>query len=288
MNAAPGGFLGRMATASRARARAARAEEPEPRMLARALASPAPPPLRLRGFDLIAELKLRSPAAGALDGDGFDRGRQLEAYAGAGVACVSVLTEPDEFRGSLAHLAEAAEALRPRGLPVMRKDFLTDPYQVLEARAGGAGGVLVIVKMLGDEEIRALLAAARDTGLFALLEAFDAEDLERLAELAAAASAPPLLAGVNCRDLRSLRVEFARFERLAHCLPAGIPTVAESGITNPADARRVAELGYRLALVGSALMQAADPARAAAELVAAGRGAAAPDPAAREPRPGVR
>ncbi len=269
--AAAGGFLARMAAASRARVRAARAALPEAELRARALAAAPPPPLALEGFDLIAELKLRSPAAGALGGAHFDRGRQLEAYAAAGVASVSVLTEPDEFLGSLEHLREAAAALAPHGVPVMRKDFLTDPYQVLEARAAGAGGVLVIATMLADAEVLALLDCARDCGLFVLLEAFGADDLERIAALGLAGRRPPVLAGVNCRDLTTLQIDFARFAALAPALPAGVPTVAESGIGGPDDVRSVAAQGYRLALVGSSLMQAADPGAAAAGLIAAGR-----------------
>ncbi len=271
---AEGGFLARMARASRARVRAARAALAEPELRARALSAPAPPPLALEGFDLIAELKLRSPAAGALGGATFDRGRQLEAYAAAGVACVSVLTEPDEFLGSLAHLREAAAALAPHGVPVMRKDFLTDPYQVLEARAAGASGVLVIATMLEDGEIRALLDCARECGLFVVLEAFGADDLARIAALDLAGRRPPVLAGVNCRDLTTLRVDFARFAALAPALPRGLPAVAESGIAGPEDIRSVAAQGYRLALVGSSLMQSADPGAAAARLVATGREAA--------------
>ncbi|HEU4619625.1 MAG TPA: indole-3-glycerol-phosphate synthase [Gammaproteobacteria bacterium] len=290
--AASTGFLERMAAASRERVRAARAAEPEARLRARAEAAPAAPRLRLAGFDLIAELKLRSPAAGALRGSDFDRRSQLEAYASAGVAAVSVLTEPDEFRGSLAHLREAAQALAGLDRPVMRKDFITDPYQVLEARAAGAGGVLVIVTMLTDAEVRDLVDAARASGLFVLLEAFDERDLERIAKLDLARDAargaapaappaqretaePPLLVGVNCRDLKTLRVDFGRFAALAPHLPHGYPAVAESGIARTEDARAVAELGFTLALVGSSLMQAQDPARAAAELIAAGRAAAA-------------
>jgi indole-3-glycerol phosphate synthase len=168
-----GDFLRRMADASRARVRAARLREPEQRLLRRAVAAAPPPRLRLGNFDLIAELKLRSPAAGGLAGSGFDRTALISAYANGGAAAVSVLTEPDEFCGDLAHLREAADVLRPFGCPVMRKDFLTDPYQVIEARAAGAGGVLLIVTMLDDTELRAMLAVASDLGLFALLEGFD-------------------------------------------------------------------------------------------------------------------
>jgi indole-3-glycerol phosphate synthase len=267
-------FLARMADSSRERVRAARAIESEAALERRALGAPAPPALTLERFDVIAELKLRSPAAGQLGAGGFDRPAQLAAYARGGAAAVSVLTEPHEFQGELEHLAEAAAQLAAAGRPVMRKDFLTDPYQVLEARAAGAGGVLVIVTMLSDDQVGALVDCARRCGLFVLLEAFDRADLERLeAYDRAVDSGAPLLAGVNCRDLRDLDVRFARFAELAPHLPRHLPTVAESGIDGIAGVRHVAELGYELALVGSALMRAADPAQQLAELITAGRAA---------------
>ncbi|HEX7080917.1 MAG TPA: indole-3-glycerol-phosphate synthase [Gammaproteobacteria bacterium] len=268
------GLLQRMAEASRARVRAARAALPEGRLLERAAAAPPPPPLAIDRFDVIAELKLRSPAAGGLAAADFDRGRQLAAYADGGAACVSVLTEPSAFEGSLDHLREAATALAPRGVPVMRKDFLTDPYQVLEAREAGAGGVLIIVTMLADADVRALLAAAGESGLFALLETFDRADLERVAALDVPRGGPPVLVGVNCRNLDTLEVDFGRFAELAGSLPEGLPAVAESGIGSADDVRAVAAAGYRLALVGSSLMRAADPRQAVADLIAAGRLAA--------------
>jgi indole-3-glycerol phosphate synthase len=147
-----------------------------------------------------------------------------------------------------------------------------DPYQLLEARALGAAGVLVIVRMLSRSEIDALLDCARSLGLFVLLEAFDARDIELLRELIEAhAGANPLLAGVNCRDLTTLQVVPQRLLELAPLLPARAPRVAESGVATAADARQIAAAGYQLALVGSALMQGADPGRLAAQLLAAGR-----------------
>ena len=264
-------FLGRMADASRKRVRRARLAVSEGLLADRARAAPAAPPLKLGGFDLIAELKLRSPAAGGLAARSFDRSKQLAAYAHGGAAAISVLTEPDEFDGAIDHLAEAAADLAPHGCPVMRKDFLTSPYQVLEARAAGAGGVLVIVTMLEDSEVRELVDCAREFGLFVLLEAFDRHDLERIASLPLDSSSHPILAGVNCRDLRDLGVRFARFAELAPFLPGKLPTVAESGIATAADAATVSELGYELALVGSSLMQAVDPEHALRDFLAAGR-----------------
>jgi indole-3-glycerol phosphate synthase len=267
-------FLERMAAASRARVAAARAAESDAALERRALATPQPPRLVLGRFDVIAELKLRSPAAGGLATQDFDRGAQLASYARGGAAAVSVLTEPVEFKGELAHLVDAAKLLAPLNRPAMRKDVLTDPYQVLEARAAGAGGVLVIVTMLSDATVRALVETARACGLFVLLEAFDRADLERLAPFDVANDGgPPVLAGVNCRDLRDLNVRFERFAEVAPFLPRHLPTVAESGIATPSDIRTVAAAGYKLALIGSSLMRAADPAAALAELLAAARAA---------------
>jgi indole-3-glycerol phosphate synthase len=267
-------FLERMAAASRARVAAARSAESDAALERRALATPLPPRLALHTFDVIAELKLRSPAAGGLASGNFDRGAQLAAYAHGGAAAVSVLTEPDEFKGDLAHLVDAAQLLAPFGRPAMRKDFLTDPYQVLEARAAGAGGVLVIVTMLDDATVKALVDTARSLGLFVLLEAFDRADLERLTPFDVPPDGgPTVLAGVNCRDLRDLNVRFGRFEEVAPHLPRHLPTVAESGIATADDIRTVAAAGYRLALIGSSLMKAGDPAAALASLLAAARAA---------------
>ncbi|HEX9877666.1 MAG TPA: indole-3-glycerol-phosphate synthase [Gammaproteobacteria bacterium] len=268
------GLLERMEAASRARVEAARRREPEGALLARASVTADPPALRLSSFDVIAELKQRSPAAGRLAHEGFDFEGQLQRYARAGAAAVSVLTEPEEFQGALEHLERAAVLLAPLGVPVMRKDFLTAPYQVLEARAAGAAGVLIIVAMLSDRDLDALLACAQECGLFALLEAFDADDLERIAAAAAVRPAlehAPILVGVNSRDLRTLAVDFGRFAALAPHLPRGLPAVAESGIGQIEQLREVADLGYSLALVGSTLMQAEDPEATLAGFLAAGR-----------------
>jgi indole-3-glycerol phosphate synthase len=158
----------------------------------------------------------------------------------------------------------------------MRKDFLVDPYQVFEARAAGAGGVLVILRMLPKEDTRALIDCAGALGLFVLLEAFDARDIALMHELIdTPRGATALLAGVNCRDLATLEVVPARLIELAPLLPAKVPRVAESGVTSAADAHAVARAGYALALVGSALMRGDDPAGLAAALLSAGRAARA-------------
>ncbi|HET7756426.1 MAG TPA: indole-3-glycerol-phosphate synthase [Steroidobacteraceae bacterium] len=269
-------FLAQMAAGSRARLDAARSRRPLAALEAEARRCPPPPPLRLdaSGFDLIAELKLRSPAAGALAGSGADLAARVGVYARAGAAAVSVLTEPSRFDGSLGHLTEAAGVLAPLAVPAMRKDFLVDPYQVFEARAAGAGGVLVILRLLPPEDTAALLECAASLGLFVLLEAFDARDVELMHRLVGAhRGANQLLAGLNCRDLATLEVAPGRLTELAPLLPAELPRVAESGVASEADARAVAEAGYALALVGSALMRGGDPGGLAAALLAAGRAA---------------
>lgn len=296
------GFLDRMAGASRARLEAARAREPLAELRARALATPLPPPLRRRGgFDLIAEFKRRSPALGELGG-GDDLESRVSAYASAGAAAVSVLTEPSEFNGSLAELAAAAAALRPLDVPVMRKDFLIDPYQLHEARAAGAGGALLIVRLLSPEQLSEMLDCARELRLFVLLEAFDAADIARATASVAArvgevagsprasesssserASGEPgrippdraaVFVGVNCRDLQTLAVLPQRFGTLAPLLPRDVVRVAESGIGTAEDCATVARLGYGMALVGGALMSAAAPAASIRAMLAAGRAAA--------------
>ena len=266
-------FLELMARASHERVARSRALCSESVLQALAHASSVPPPLELsaQGFDLIAEVKLRSPAAGALQGPAADIGTRVNDYATGGAAAISVLTEPTRFDGELAHLRQAALALAAR-IPAMRKDFLVDPYQVYEARAAGAGGVLLILRMLAPERIMALLDAAAELQLFALLEAFDEADLEFAAQLVHAYGARArLLVGVNCRDLSSLKVVPGRLEALAPRLPGSVPGVAESGVASPADAARLARAGYSVALVGSALMQAEDRAGFARALLAAGR-----------------
>ena len=269
------GFLEQMAATSHERVLAAKARVTEAALLERAHRTPVPPPLRLAtdGFDLIAELKLRSPAAGALGAVDTSVAAHVAAYAHAGAAAVSVLTEPTRFDGSLTHLADAARALAPHKVPAMRKDFLVDPYQVLEARAAGAGGVLLILRMLSRETLGALIDCARTQGLFVLLEAFDAQDIDHLGEVVAAdAGRSTLLAGVNCRDLATLEVVPERLLELAPLLPPGVPQVAESGVASAEDARRLAIAGYRMILVGGALMRDQDPVGLARVLIEAGRG----------------
>jgi indole-3-glycerol phosphate synthase len=271
------GFLDEMATLSAARVAEAIRHESADALERRARRAAPSAPLRLSplGFDVIAELKLRSPAAGPLGNEREDWLGRVAAYARGGAAAVSVLTEPSRFDGSLEHLRQAAAVLVPFGVPAMRKDFLVDPYQVLEARAAGAGGVLVILRMLTRPRIEQLLDVAAEHGMFVLLEAFDDVDLamaqhlksSRAARRAAsravgaelAGGEEMILIGVNCRDLQTLKVVNQRFAALAPLLPSGWPAVAESGVASGLDARCMQQLGYRLALIGTALMAREDP-----------------------------
>jgi indole-3-glycerol phosphate synthase len=198
---------------------------------------------------------------------------RVAAYARGGAAAVSVLTEPSRFDGSLEHLRRAAATLAPFGVPAMRKDFLVDPYQILEARAAGAGGVLVILRMLTRPRIEELLDVAAEHGMFVLLEAFDDVDLGMARDLktSRAAREELILIGVNCRDLQTLKVVDERFAALAPLLPAGWPAVAESGVASGLDAQRLRQLGFRLALIGTALMACEDPSRLLREIFDASR-----------------
>ena len=269
-----GDFLAGMAASSRKRVLAARAQLPDRELVAGAADSPLPPRLQLssRRFDLIAEVKFRSPAGGKLRaGSEESIMARVAGYAAAGAAAVSVLTEPSRFDGSMTHLVTAVRALGGR-IPAMRKDFLVDPYQVYEARLAGAGGVLVILRMLDEPAITALIECAVRLKLFVLLEAFDEADIARGAELVKQyAASTQLLVGLNCRDLVTLEVVPGRLEALARTLPNNVPRVAESGVTTAADAARIAIAGYDVALVGGALMAALEPLALVRAMLSAGR-----------------
>ena len=250
-------FLKSMAKASAERVAAARRRTSDAAI--REAAEQAAPARRLRlgeEFGVIAEIKRSAPSSGKL-AETVDVAARTAAYERAGAVAVSVLTEPASFGGDLRDLREAATA----GLPVMRKDFLVDAYQLFEARANGADGVLLIAAILDDAQLRDLLSVAEYLGLFALVEAFDQLDVER------AQCAGAELVGVNCRNLRDLSVEFARFERLRPLIDSDRKAIAESGITAPEQLAAVGELGYHAALVGSALMRQADPAAALRQLL---------------------
>lgn len=235
-------------------------------------------PLTLGAFDVIAEIKDRSPAEGDLLGSQGvgDRAARARQYANGGAAAISVLTEPSRFAGDLTHLEEVVAAVADT--PVMRKDFLVDTVQILEARSAGASGVLLIATMLSDNVLRAMLDCAWEHNLFVLLESFDADDLRRSASLLdnsadrERAECGQLLLGVNTRNLRTLDVDSERLQNLAPNLPAA-RCVAESGLLGPDNAAQVAAWGYRVALVGTALMRSDNPAGLIAAMREAGAAA---------------
>lgn len=262
-------FLQAMTEESVRRAAVARDSEPEADWLARAREADPPPPLDLapQGFDVIAEVKAASPSEGRLMPAASGQDEMLllaNVYAQAGAIAVSVLTEETRFDGSLADLEAVASSVP---VPVMRKDFLVDPIQVLEARAAGASGVLLIARILPGSLLEEMADLALDLGMFVLVEVFDRSDLENAVPM----FDRDVLVGVNSRDLATLEVEPSRFESLAPHLPDHLPAVAESGIVDAEGVAVVADLGYRLALVGSALVRSPDPAAALRELVDVGR-----------------
>ena len=230
-------------------------------------------PLKLTQFDVIAEIKSHSPSEGLLAADNLDRSEQARHYVSGGAAAISVLTEPSRFGGSLDHLKEVVAAVPDT--PVMRKDFLVDTVQVAAARAAGASGVLLIATMLDDKTLNDMLDSAFDHKLFVLLETFDENDLQRTSAFLERpkyrdqAESGQLLVGVDTRNLRTLEVDPNRLAALAPTLPSA-RCVAESGLHTAQDAADVAQLGYHLALVGSALMRSADPAALVSEMRAAG------------------
>jgi len=201
---------------------------------------------------VVAELKRRSPSRGEIRRT-FDPVACAKAYAEAGAAAVSVLTDERFFGGSLADLGAVRAAV---GLPLLRKDFVIDPYQVDEARVAGADAVLLIAAALPPDVLAALRARAAERGLDALVEVHDQAQLD--AALAAGAD----LVGINNRDLRTFRVDLATTERLASRVPEEVVLVAESGIFERADVERLERAGARGVLVGEALMREPDPGRA--------------------------
>ncbi len=206
---------------------------------------------------VIAEIKRASPSEGAICEQDFDPAAIASGYEIARAAALSVLTDGRYFGGHLDHLRAARAAVE---IPVLRKDFVIDERQVIEARAAGADAVLLIVAVLDGGRLAELLALARELGMAALVEAHDETEVE------AALAADARVIGVNNRDLRSFAVDLATTERLAAMVPADRVLVAESGVHTRADVERLAAAGADAVLVGTTLMRADDPGEALEEL----------------------
>jgi len=254
-------FLQRVTAARRADAEARRASGAldvaresarnvaPPRDFTAALATP--------GISLIAEVKRASPSAGDIAPD-VDRLELVAAYERGGAAAISVLTEPEYFRGSLEDLSAVRASV---GIPVLRKDFICDPLQVWEARAAGADAVLLIVAVLDQTELVSLAGLVDALGMTALIEVHDEADMAR------AADAGARVVGINTRDLATLRVDPTVVARLRPFAPQGALVVGESGVSVRADVVRLEGVGCDAVLVGEALVRAPDPAAKVRELL---------------------
>jgi indole-3-glycerol phosphate synthase len=209
------------------------------------------------GLSLIAEFKRRSPSAGQIAPEAADVATQVRAYERGGAAALSVLTDEPHFGGSLADLRAAREAC---GLPIIRKDFIVDPYQLYEACVNGADAVLLIVAALSDDDLRSLYEEARGIDLDCLVEVHDSRELDRALEAGAE------VIGINNRNLGEGTVDVATTYELMPDVPAGKTVVAESGISSRAELEELDRVGVDAVLIGGALMASPDPEQKVREL----------------------
>lgn len=198
---------------------------------------------------IIAEIKKASPSKGVLRAD-FDPVSIAIGYEKGGAAALSILTDEKFFMGSLSYLRDVREAV---GIPLLRKDFIIDPYQVYESRLGGADALLLIVSALGQDSLKELLRLTHSLDMNAVVEVHDEEELGR------ALDAGSRIVGINNRDLRTFEVDLGVTERLSRNIPDGVIVVAESGIGSGADIKKLGKHGVRVFLIGETFMKARDP-----------------------------
>lgn len=249
----------------------------------RAFAGVAPPPLdfyaalRTPGVSLIAECKKASPSKGLMVPN-YDPVALATTYAQAGAAAISVLTDGRHFQGSLADLRNVKEATaglrladsRSKGMPILRKDFIFDPYQIYEARVAGADAVLLIAAVLEDGEIKKLLSLTHQLDMNALVEVHTEREVRRVLSLGAC------IMGVNNRNLQTFEVDYENTTRLRRLIPDDVVTVGESGLKTTADVERMRDIGVDAVLVGETLVKSHDIFATVSSFVQAGR----PSPAA--------
>jgi len=263
-------LLEAIVAATRARVSAAKEREPYEQLEARAMRVQPNGALfatrlsRPNAINVIAECKRRSPSRGVLR-TAYDPVAIARGYEQAGAAAISILTEPGFFDGALEHLEAARQVVK---VPLLRKDFIVDEYQLLEARAAGADAILLIVAALDDHQLRALSDMAATHGLAALVEVHSGEECRRALDAGAE------IIGVNNRNLRTLQVDLEASRQIAGLLPANVIAISESGLKRAADLQSMRALGYRAFLMGERFMIEPDPGAALAGLIESLQGAA--------------